>query len=113
SDPNSPSRPRCVGLGCGRRPLGPTVDTDRPRAERHLNATHKRPVEMVVTQNLAAPLAHAARPDVKPHVTAIALGEEDRFLEDGHDETYRPSRGRLHVEPLLIRDRLPMLDVTT
>ena len=32
---------------------------------------------MIVAENLAAPLAHAARPDVESHMAAIALGEED------------------------------------
>ena len=41
---------------------------------------------MVVAQDLAAPLAHAARANMESHMAAIALGEENRFLEDGHDE---------------------------
>ncbi len=51
---------------------------------------------MVVAENLSAPLAHAARADVESRMAAIALGEEDRFLEDGHDENYRGPRCRLH-----------------
>ena len=43
-------------------------------------------MQMIVAQNLPAPLAYATRPDVESDVTAVALGEEDRFLEDGHDE---------------------------
>ena len=47
---------------------------------------------MIVAENLATPLAHAARADVESHMAAIALGEEDRFLEDGHTQktTARP-----------------------
>jgi len=41
---------------------------------------------MVVAENLAASLAHAALTDVESHMAAIALGKENRFLEDGHDE---------------------------
>jgi hypothetical protein len=41
---------------------------------------------MVVAQNLLALLAHAAATDVKSHVTAIALGEEHGFLQEGHAE---------------------------
>jgi hypothetical protein len=44
-------------------------------------------VQVVVAQDSPAALANAAPADVKPHVTAIALGKEDGLLENGHIET--------------------------
>ncbi len=55
---------------------------------------------MIVAQNLPAALADAARADLELHVATIALGKEDRFLEDGHAESYRASTARLHGQPL-------------
>jgi hypothetical protein len=43
-------------------------------------------MQVIVAENLSALLAHSALPDVESDVTAVALGKEDRFLEDGHDE---------------------------
>lgn len=45
---------------------------------------------MIVAEDLPATLAHAALADVESHVAAIALGEEDGFLENGHDEKLPP-----------------------
>ena len=43
-------------------------------------------MEMIVAENLAATLTHATATDVESHVTPIALGEEDGFLQEGHAE---------------------------
>jgi hypothetical protein len=41
---------------------------------------------MVLAQNLPTALAHTALTNVEPHVAAVALREEDRLLEDRHEE---------------------------
>ena len=62
---------------CGRPALcrgGMTArDTDRPRAERHLNPAYERAVQVVIAENPLALLADSARADVELHVAAVAL----------------------------------------
>jgi len=51
-------------------------------------------VKVIVAENLSASLAHTASADVKSGVAAITLGEENRFLEEGHAaKTIARSRG--------------------
>jgi hypothetical protein len=65
---------------------------------------------MVLAQNLPTALAHAALANVELHVAAVALREEDRLLEDRHEE--KVQRVSLHVESPVVRHGLTVLDVT-